>query len=177
MNIAVDRKAPKPLHRQIYNAYRTAIVDGKSAPRAANSVNPGACIRNWCFAVPCSECVCPTLGGRLLRESRRRGNDRFQFASGPVHGERTNRCATRGHPLRISAGRAPLLRFLFRPERILHGYCAGEHLAWDKWLLMNFHSTSGRIWSRAFPKYGCRVISLWQPDGLQDLSGKPSRAI
>jgi GntR family transcriptional regulator / MocR family aminotransferase len=26
--IAVDRKAPKPLHRQIYDAYRTAIVDG-----------------------------------------------------------------------------------------------------------------------------------------------------
>ena len=32
MNIAVDRKAPKPLHRQIYNAYRTAIVDGSLRP-------------------------------------------------------------------------------------------------------------------------------------------------
>src|SRR5713226_7785743 len=27
--IAVDRKAAKPLHRQIYDAYRTAIVDGR----------------------------------------------------------------------------------------------------------------------------------------------------
>jgi GntR family transcriptional regulator / MocR family aminotransferase len=32
MNIAVDRKAPKPLHRQIYSAYRTAIVDGSLRP-------------------------------------------------------------------------------------------------------------------------------------------------
>src|ERR1035438_9285202 len=32
MNIAVDRKALKPLHRQIYNAYRTAIVDGSLRP-------------------------------------------------------------------------------------------------------------------------------------------------
>src|SRR5712672_3930130 len=30
--IAVDRKAPKPLHRQIYNVYRTAIVDGSLRP-------------------------------------------------------------------------------------------------------------------------------------------------
>jgi GntR family transcriptional regulator / MocR family aminotransferase len=30
--IAVDRKAPKPLHRQIYDAYRTAIVDGSLHP-------------------------------------------------------------------------------------------------------------------------------------------------
>jgi len=30
--IAVDRKAPKALHRQIYDAYRTAIVDGRLHP-------------------------------------------------------------------------------------------------------------------------------------------------
>ena len=30
--IAVDRKAPKTLHRQIYDAYRTAIVDGSLRP-------------------------------------------------------------------------------------------------------------------------------------------------
>jgi GntR family transcriptional regulator / MocR family aminotransferase len=30
--IAVDRKAPKALHRQIYDAYRTAIVDGALRP-------------------------------------------------------------------------------------------------------------------------------------------------
>src|SRR5450755_3503114 len=30
--IAVDRKAPKALHRQIYDAYRTAIVDGGLYP-------------------------------------------------------------------------------------------------------------------------------------------------
>src|SRR5271166_4818390 len=30
--IAVDRKAGKPLHRQIYDAYRTAIVDGGLRP-------------------------------------------------------------------------------------------------------------------------------------------------
>jgi GntR family transcriptional regulator / MocR family aminotransferase len=30
--IAVDRKAPKPLHRQIYDAYRTTIVDGRLRP-------------------------------------------------------------------------------------------------------------------------------------------------
>src|ERR1700684_419532 len=30
--IAVDRKAPKPLHRQIYDAYRTAVVDGRLRP-------------------------------------------------------------------------------------------------------------------------------------------------
>src|SRR4030088_1477377 len=30
--IAVDRKASKPLHRQIYNVYRTAIVDGGLRP-------------------------------------------------------------------------------------------------------------------------------------------------
>lgn len=30
--IAVDRKAPEPLHRQIYNAYRTAILDGRLRP-------------------------------------------------------------------------------------------------------------------------------------------------
>ncbi len=30
--IAVDRKAPKPLHRQIYNVYRTAIADGSLRP-------------------------------------------------------------------------------------------------------------------------------------------------
>src|ERR1700690_3504311 len=30
--IAVDRKAPKALHRQIYDAYRTAIVDGSLRP-------------------------------------------------------------------------------------------------------------------------------------------------
>jgi len=32
MNIAVDRKVPKPLHRQIYDGYRTAIVDGSLRP-------------------------------------------------------------------------------------------------------------------------------------------------
>jgi GntR family transcriptional regulator/MocR family aminotransferase len=31
--IAVDRKAPKALHRQIYDAYRTAIVAGSLRPR------------------------------------------------------------------------------------------------------------------------------------------------
>ena len=31
--IAIDRKAPKALHRQIYDAYRTAIVDGRLRPR------------------------------------------------------------------------------------------------------------------------------------------------
>jgi GntR family transcriptional regulator/MocR family aminotransferase len=31
--IAVNRKAQKPLHRQIYDAYRTAIVDGSLSPR------------------------------------------------------------------------------------------------------------------------------------------------
>lgn len=30
--IAVDRKAPKPLHRQIYDAYRTAIIEGSLHP-------------------------------------------------------------------------------------------------------------------------------------------------
>jgi GntR family transcriptional regulator / MocR family aminotransferase len=30
--IAVDRKAPKPLHRQIYDGYRTAVVDGRLRP-------------------------------------------------------------------------------------------------------------------------------------------------
>src|SRR5271169_6565619 len=30
--IAVDRKAPKALHRQIYDAYRTAIIDGNLRP-------------------------------------------------------------------------------------------------------------------------------------------------
>lgn len=30
--IAVDRKASKPLHRQVYDAYRTAIVDGRLRP-------------------------------------------------------------------------------------------------------------------------------------------------
>jgi GntR family transcriptional regulator/MocR family aminotransferase len=30
--IAIDRKAPKALHRQIYDAYRTAIVDGRLRP-------------------------------------------------------------------------------------------------------------------------------------------------
>jgi GntR family transcriptional regulator/MocR family aminotransferase len=30
--IAVDRKGPKPLHRQIYDAYRTAIVEGSLRP-------------------------------------------------------------------------------------------------------------------------------------------------
>src|SRR5260370_2992615 len=30
--IAVDRKAAKPLHRQIYNVFRTAIVDGGLRP-------------------------------------------------------------------------------------------------------------------------------------------------
>src|SRR5580692_4662835 len=30
--IAVDRKASKSLHRQIYDAYRTAIVDGSLRP-------------------------------------------------------------------------------------------------------------------------------------------------
>lgn len=31
--IAVDRNAPKALHRQIYDAYRTAIVEGRLRPR------------------------------------------------------------------------------------------------------------------------------------------------
>lgn len=31
--IAIDRKAPKALHRQIYDAYRAAIVDGRLRPR------------------------------------------------------------------------------------------------------------------------------------------------
>jgi len=31
--IAVDRKAPKALHRQIYDAYRASIVDGRLRPR------------------------------------------------------------------------------------------------------------------------------------------------
>jgi len=31
--ITVDRKAPKALHKQIYDAYRTAIVDGSLRPR------------------------------------------------------------------------------------------------------------------------------------------------
>src|ERR1700731_1894445 len=30
--IAIDRKAPKALHRQIYEAYRPAIVDGRLRP-------------------------------------------------------------------------------------------------------------------------------------------------
>ena len=30
--IAVDRKFPKPLHKQIYEAFRTAIVDGALHP-------------------------------------------------------------------------------------------------------------------------------------------------
>lgn len=30
--IVVDRKAPKPLHRQVYDGYRTAIVDGSLRP-------------------------------------------------------------------------------------------------------------------------------------------------
>ncbi len=30
--IAVDRKSPKPLHRQLYDAYRTAIIEGKLRP-------------------------------------------------------------------------------------------------------------------------------------------------
>ncbi len=30
--IAVDRQAPKPLHRQIYDGYRTAIVEGSLRP-------------------------------------------------------------------------------------------------------------------------------------------------
>jgi GntR family transcriptional regulator / MocR family aminotransferase len=30
--IAIDRKSPKPLHRQIYDSYRTAIVDGSLRP-------------------------------------------------------------------------------------------------------------------------------------------------
>src|SRR5215470_10351773 len=31
--IAVDRNAPKALHKQIYDAYRTAIVKGSLRPR------------------------------------------------------------------------------------------------------------------------------------------------
>jgi GntR family transcriptional regulator/MocR family aminotransferase len=31
--IAVDRRAPKALHRQIYDAYRGAIIDGRLRPR------------------------------------------------------------------------------------------------------------------------------------------------
>src|SRR3954464_7174590 len=30
--VAIDRKTPKPLHRQIYDAYRTAILEGELAP-------------------------------------------------------------------------------------------------------------------------------------------------
>src|SRR5580704_9678524 len=30
--IVVDRKAPKPLHRQVYDAYRAAILDGSLRP-------------------------------------------------------------------------------------------------------------------------------------------------
>ena len=30
--IAVDRKVPRALHRQIYDGYRTAIVDGRLRP-------------------------------------------------------------------------------------------------------------------------------------------------
>src|SRR5215467_9682753 len=31
--IAVDRRAPKALHRQIYDGYRGAIIDGRLRPR------------------------------------------------------------------------------------------------------------------------------------------------
>src|SRR3954470_1758138 len=30
--VAIDRKAAKPLHRQVYDAYRTAILEGNLAP-------------------------------------------------------------------------------------------------------------------------------------------------
>src|SRR6202041_2041349 len=30
--VAIDRRSPKPLHRQVYDGYRTAIVEGSLRP-------------------------------------------------------------------------------------------------------------------------------------------------
>ncbi len=78
------------------------------APGTADSIHASACIRTWCFALSSFECLCPALSGRLLRESRGRGNCRLQFAFKTVCVERTQRRAARGNPLRASTGRPPL---------------------------------------------------------------------
>ena len=67
--IAVDRKALMPLHWQIYDAYRSAIVDGSLRPGQQIPSTRVLASENWCFAVPGSECACPAFAGRRLRES------------------------------------------------------------------------------------------------------------
>ncbi len=174
--IAVNRKAPKALHRQIYDAYRAAIVDG--------SLRPGQRIPST--RVLASEiCVSrfPVLNAyaQLLAE----GYFESRVGAGTVIASSLPDQLT-SSDTRPAAHRRPTLPGLGRSRRrssILprvdasHGCRLGSISVWGRWHSTNFHSTSGPTWSRAVAEVWTRKHFITATRWAPWLSAKPSQAI
>jgi GntR family transcriptional regulator / MocR family aminotransferase len=145
--IAVNRKAPKALHQQIYDAYRAAIVGG--------SLRPGQRIPST--RVLASEiCVSrfPVLNAysQLLAE----GYLESRVGTGTVIARSLPDQLTSSQPAgsahaptpsgpRPVSSRCSILPLLLR----YHGCRVGGHFVEGRWHSTDFRSTHGPTWSRA----------------------------
>lgn len=152
--IAIDRKAAKPLHTQIYDAYRTGIVSGR--------FRPGQRIPSTrVLATELEVSRFPVLNAyaQLLAE----GYFESRVGAGTVVSSLLPDQLTPSKLTRARvAQRAPDLDQLraalppFAAFKVSPVCRAWAHFAWDKWHPINSPSVSGRIWSRTAP-------AIWTP--------------
>ena len=150
--ITVDRKAPKALYRQIYDAYRTTIVDGGLRPGQRIPSTRMLASELGISRLPVLNAYSRALGRRLFREPGRRGNDRLQVSSGPTHVKHATGANGRKPspvPARSRAAVSILPRFARAPWLLERGAFGVGQVAFDQFPL--------QIWSRLVARH-CRNL-------------------
>ncbi len=186
--IAVDRKAAKALHTQIYDAYRTAIVTGRLRPRQRIPSTRVLASELGVSRFPVLNAYAQLLAEGYFESRVGAGTvvssllpDQLT-SSGPARGGPTRSglrssgltnprfAATRSGPRSAprQVARHPNVRRVQRPPWLRGSGAFGVgQVAADQFPAPRLVET-GRA---ALPKYGCHVVSLWRPDRLQASAG------
>jgi len=100
--IAVDRKAAKALYRQIYDAYRTAIVDGGLCPGQRIPSTRVLASEIGVSRFPVLNAYEQLLAEGYFESRVGTGDGDLQFPSRPVHIERTSPLQLTAQTVRIT---------------------------------------------------------------------------
>jgi DNA-binding transcriptional MocR family regulator len=145
--IAVDRRARKALHRQIYDAYREAIIGGRLRLRQRILSSRGLASELGVSRFPVLNAYAQLLAEGYLES--RVGAGTVVSSSLP---EQLISCASAGVQYATSrSGPRPVVRRSFRPGGSLRrpGCGVGEHSVSARLLSISSQSTSGPAWLHA----------------------------
>lgn len=149
--MSVDRHAPKPLHRQIYDAYRTSI--------AGRNLRPGEKVPSTRdLAIQLGISRVPVLGAyaQLLAEGyfdSRSGSGTF-VSSSMV--DQLTSCKPNGHPAKTRSGPRPLSR---RSSLLPRFKLAPWLVGWGAFMVgqLAFEHFPFRVWAKLIARHSRRI--------------------